>query len=263
MRLQRVDRHFLSPCVRQAHLEKGDSVKKEGRLSPSTTNLTSENGAIRELSFLQCQRSILLAAEIGASYVVIHPGFQNAPVFSKKTAQQRAADALDRLNRFARPRGVKLAVENVGYQGTAIFTMNEYSSFLDPMDDNVGYLIDTGHAFIDHWDIPRLIRTVQHRLLVLHLHDNSGSFDQHLAIGAGSIPWEPIWVSAGETTCLPRTLGRIACAGPAVRFLQPVHLDQRTALPCRADGLVEEDDLADDALAAGKIDEPGAAALPE
>ena len=25
MRLQRVDRHFLAPCVRQAHLEKGDS----------------------------------------------------------------------------------------------------------------------------------------------------------------------------------------------------------------------------------------------
>jgi sugar phosphate isomerase/epimerase len=94
---------------------------------------------------------------------------------------------------------VKLAVENVGYQGTAIFTMNEYSSFLDPMDDNVGYLIDTGHAFIDHWDIPHLIRTVQDRLLALHLHDNSGSFDQHLAIGAGSIPWEPIWDSVRST----------------------------------------------------------------
>lgn len=120
--------------------------------------------------------------------------FFRSPLKSPRLPSSRGA-----FNRIARPRGVKLAVENVGYQGTAIFTMNEFSSFLDPMDDNVGYLIDTGHAFIDHWDIPRLIRTVQDRLLALHLHDNAGSFDQHLAIGEGSIPWEPIWDSVRST----------------------------------------------------------------
>jgi sugar phosphate isomerase/epimerase len=163
------------------------------------TNLTSENSAIRELSFLQYKKSIVFGADVGASYIVIHPGFLNAPVFSRETARKRAAEAVDRLNGIARPLGVRLAVENVGYQGTALFSMNEFAHFLDGMDDNIGYLIDTGHAFIDRWDIPQLIPTIKNRLFALHLHDNSGLFDQHKAIGEGNISWGPIWSSLKNT----------------------------------------------------------------
>ena len=162
------------------------------------TNLTSENRTIREATFEEYRKSIEFAHELEADHVVIHPGFAFSPVFDKKIARQRAEEYVHRLNEIARPLGVKLAVENVGYHGASIFTQDEYCTFLDSFDDNCGYLIDTGHARLNNWDIPAMIRRVGRRLNSVHLHDNSGRGDEHLPIGEGTIDWEPVYEALKE-----------------------------------------------------------------
>jgi len=164
------------------------------------TNLTSENRTIREATFEEYRKSIEFAHELEADHVVIHPGFAFSPVFDKSIARKRAQEYVHRLNEIAKPLGVKLAVENVGYNGASIFTQEEYCAFLDSFDDNVGYLVDTGHARLNNWNIAEMIRRVGHRLNSVHLHDNSGRGDEHLPIEEGTIEWEPIYAALREVS---------------------------------------------------------------
>lgn len=157
------------------------------------TNLTSENRAIRDASFEEYRKSIEFANRIGATHVVIHPGFCYSPAFCKQTAALRAEEAVNRLCRVASPLGVQLAIENVGYHGTSLFSQEEYVRFVERLDETAVYLVDTGHAHINGWDIPALIRQTASRLGCVHLHDNSGDADEHLPIGEGTIEWTSVW----------------------------------------------------------------------
>ncbi|WP_027416668.1 sugar phosphate isomerase/epimerase family protein [Aneurinibacillus terranovensis] len=162
------------------------------------TNLTSENRAIRQTSFEEYKKSILFAHEIKAEHVVIHPGFCFSPIFDKVLARKRAEEYIQQLCNIAKPLGVKLAIENVGYKGTSIFTEEEFVVFLNDVDEIAGYLIDTGHAHLNQWNIPRMIRSTKSRLFGVHLHDNSGNGDEHLPIGEGTVDWEPIFAEMRE-----------------------------------------------------------------
>ena len=71
--------------------------------------------------------------------------------------------------------------------------MSGYSHLLDDVDPIAGYLIDTGHAHINKWGIPKLINDIAPRLYGFHLHDNSRQYDAHLAFGNGTIDWPPIF----------------------------------------------------------------------
>lgn len=157
------------------------------------TNLTSENRAIRDASFGEYRKSIEFAHRIGATHVVIHPGFCFSPAFDKQTAALRAEEAVNQLCRIAAPLGIQLAIENVGYHGSSLFSQEEYVRFVERLDEAAVYLVDTGHAHINGWDIPALIRQTAPRLGCVHLHDNSGSADEHLPIGEGTIDLAPIW----------------------------------------------------------------------
>lgn len=156
-------------------------------------NLTSENKAIREASFLEYKKAIEFASMIHAQHVVIHPGFCFAPQFSKEIGRQRAKAYIQQLCEIAKPLNVTLAIENVGYDGSSLFTKEEYEHFLEDVDNTAKYLIDVGHANLNGWDIASTIYTVKDRLAGLHLHDNDGKGDQHLPIGEGTVDWSSIF----------------------------------------------------------------------
>lgn len=155
-------------------------------------NLTSEMRSVREATFTEYKKAIEFASIIGASHVVIHPGFCYHPSFNKKLAKKRAYEYIKELCNVAKPLGVMLAVENVGYGGTGLYTQEEFVTLLDDIDPVAGYLVDIGHAYLDHWDIPGVIEAVKDRLIALHIHDNNGTNDDHLPIGRGTIDLKKI-----------------------------------------------------------------------
>ena len=163
------------------------------------TNLTSESGLIREAVYDLFKHAIEFAASVGAQHIVLHPGFLGSPAFSKDTAIKRAMEATQKLSAFAAFYKVNLAFENVGYNGQSIYDMEEYLSVLDYFDENVGYLIDIGHAHLNGWDIPALIRRAAPRLLGFHFHDNDGKSDAHLPIFEGSVDWDALFTAIRET----------------------------------------------------------------
>lgn len=156
-------------------------------------NITSENKAIREASFHEYRKAIEFASMINAQHVVIHPGFCFCPQFDKELGKKRAKQYIHELCDIAKPLNVSLAIENVGYNGSSLFTKEEYEHFLDDVDETAGYLIDVGHANLNGWDIASTIINVKDRLFALHLHDNAATGDDHLAIGEGTIDWPSIF----------------------------------------------------------------------
>lgn len=156
------------------------------------TNLTAEMRALRDASFKLYEDTIHFAHDIGARSVVIHPGFCYAHNFDKAQAQRRAKEAIHRLADVARPLGIRLLVENVGFHHASLYTAREYAQLLGDVDPIAGYLIDTGHAHINQWPIAELLAELAPRMYGVHLHDNAQDADSHMAIGAGSIEWGPV-----------------------------------------------------------------------
>ena len=157
------------------------------------TNLTAEMETLRDASFSLYERAIYLAQQVGAESVVIHPGFTYSYRFDKNRAKAHAKEAIQLLSKVAKERNIRLLVENVGFGYASLYTQEEYSHLLDDVDPIAGYLIDTGHAHINHWCIPQLICATAPRLYGFHIHDNDGSCDAHLSLGNGTIDWSPIF----------------------------------------------------------------------
>ena len=166
------------------------------------TNLVSQMAELREATWKLHIASLELASEIGAKQVVLHPVFYGSPAFDKKEAQNRALELTVKIADIAKSMGLQLAFENVGYHGQSLFSAEEYACALDGIDDTVGYLIDVGHANINAWDVPALIRKVSPRLYGLHIHDNNGLSDQHLPMGDAVMDWPAIYSAMQE---VPKT----------------------------------------------------------
>lgn len=156
-------------------------------------NLTAGNQRIRKAAMASYKDSILFAKKIGASHVVLHPGFRDIPFESRETARKRAKAAIRELAEFNADYGVPLLVENVGNADSSVFTMEEYMAFFEDLPESVRSIIDIGHANITGWDVTELIARLGARIQAFHVNDNDGVQDIHMAIYEGNVDWNPIF----------------------------------------------------------------------
>ncbi|HIW32652.1 MAG TPA: TIM barrel protein [Candidatus Paenibacillus intestinavium] len=148
--------------------------------------------AIREYSYEVYKECLEWCARIGAEHMVIHPNLYSTPLFSRAQSQYFAKESLKRLGEEAQKLNVVLAVENVGIREYALFDQEEYIRLYEEIS-TVSALVDVGHAHVNGWDIPSLIRSLGAKIKAVHLHDNDGQEDLHQPIGQGTIEWELIW----------------------------------------------------------------------
>ena len=159
-------------------------------------NLAAEMHILREAAYRHHQQALAFAARLGAEQMVLHPGYST---FDKERARELAHRTVCDLAQQAAACGVRLAFENIAGPAAALYTQEAFCHALDETGPSVGYLLDIGHANMNGWNIPEVIRTLGNRLLGLHLHDNLGVGDDHLPVGQGSIQWAPIWAAAAES----------------------------------------------------------------
>ena len=147
---------------------------------------------IRQYSLEVYKQCLEWCSRIGAEHMVLHPNLYSTPLFLRAESQQYAKENLKRLGEHAQKHNVALAVENIGFHEYALFNQEEYTRLFDEID-SITALVDIGHANVNNWDIPMLIRDLGSVIKAVHVHDNDGIEDLHQAIGMGSIDWEPIW----------------------------------------------------------------------
>lgn len=153
-------------------------------------NLATLNYPIWRESIRQIVGCITHAASF-ADRVTIHPGYLS-PVgkMMPDRAWSRQKEALTEIGRVAADNGVLACLENM--IGVKEFLCQRPEELLGMTEgiEGIGITIDIGHAnTIGRVDafLPYLSRA-RH----LHIHDNHGSSDEHLALGDGTIDWEKV-----------------------------------------------------------------------
>jgi sugar phosphate isomerase/epimerase len=92
----------------------------------------------------------------------------------------------------AKETGVKICLENmfIGFNGHmlegACADVDEVCMYIDTLNaeagaDCFGYCLDVGHANLMGKKLRHFVRKLGNRLTVLHLHENNGVLDQHMA----------------------------------------------------------------------------------
>jgi sugar phosphate isomerase/epimerase len=140
---------------------------------------------IRQASLQELRRCVDAFAEIGASWMNVHPD-RHAPMHDRRFFVERNIATLQELLPYAAKRGVGVMVENLpGDFNTA----RELGDLLDPLPE-LGLHLDIGHAnlLVLHSTVEELLVAYSARLRHVHLHDNKGgSADLHLPLGTGTV----------------------------------------------------------------------------
>jgi sugar phosphate isomerase/epimerase len=158
----------------------------------STADLTD---SLREASLQEMFHSLEVAVELGCQKVVLHPGhIGGLGVYVKETALARANDSLASIINRAQALGLCVCLENMFPKCRAFFQPVDFVEILQKFPD-LKLTLDTGHANIDSPDGRRILEFIEkfgHRIGHLHVSDNYGERDDHVAVGAGTIDFAKV-----------------------------------------------------------------------
>ena len=118
--------------------------------------------------------------EIPAAVLHLTSGQNPPPISSIGMCRMRA------LAERAEKHGVRIALENVK---NTHFLTHVLDSIDSPM---IGLCYDSGHDYIWSPKPYELLEKYGDRLFAVHLHDNIGQNDDHLAPGQGKIDWDTV-----------------------------------------------------------------------
>lgn len=156
--------------------------------APATsTNFISLSDDMRRASYEEMRKICYFAEKCGAEVVTFHIGWNpafisNGNFFFDKTLfdEHNEKVLLNELKPFIEVCPVKLALENtIMIEDGLERALTEILEITD-----LGLTIDVGHYNIR--ENPFFMRNFD-RVVNMHLHDNDGKTDQHLALGRGNV----------------------------------------------------------------------------
>ncbi|MGC9319000.1 MAG: sugar phosphate isomerase/epimerase family protein [Armatimonadota bacterium] len=156
----------------------------------------------RESDLARVEQHIALCRRIGVEVGVIHPGGGQPATWEEWQRQaELRVDGFRRLAECAAGHDFRLAVEDTMDSGggtSAAMGRRRYGAVIPELHelidavgaDCMGICLDVGHANVQGLTMAEGVRQCGERLIALHIQDNDGNSDQHLAPGRGSIDWE-------------------------------------------------------------------------
>lgn len=155
-----------------------------------TADLTK---SIREASRTELLNSITVANELGARKVVLHPSFvggmgRNVPELSRRYA----SECLDAVALLQEKGNCRVCLENLFARLTPFTTPDDFTVVFERWPQ-LAMTLDIGHAFIDGRGMDRILEFINRfgdRIQHVHISDNFGRRDDHLAVGEGAIDFK-------------------------------------------------------------------------
>ena len=150
-------------------------------------NLATLNDPIWHESVRQVCACIEKASNL-TDRVTIHPGYLSpAGKLMPKRAWELQKEALHRIGKFAEEHSVLACLENM--VGIKEFLCRDPGELIGMVEgiEGIGMTFDFGHANTVG-KVPEFLKVVKHADHI-HIHDNSGKSDEHLALGDGTINW--------------------------------------------------------------------------
>ncbi|TAK29999.1 MAG: sugar phosphate isomerase/epimerase [Chloroflexota bacterium] len=213
---------YVEICSNQAHLDYHDRVALEqlrGTLdglglrvfslhAPFGTHIdiASPDEKARASALEQTEAAIQALYVLNGEVLVVHPAGDNPPAERDRTMLlAQSLDSLHSIQAQCAQLGLKLAIETmlphlVGGRTAELLWLAEHLP-----SAGVGFCLDTGHTYLGR-SLAESLTQLSSRLLLLHVHDNSGQHDDHLPPGHGQIDW---------ASCV-RTLARHSFSGALI-----------------------------------------------
>ncbi len=155
-----------------------------GRSGAPGVNVVHPEKSRRIDAMDEVKRALETAEEMPLRYLILHLG-EREDRWSPRTLEH-AMTAIEHLQAFSRPLGVKLLLENIQNEVTESLNLMEIVRIGHFKD--VGVCLDTGHAHIGG-GILAAIAELKPLIRSAHIHDNHGQKDEHLWPGDGTIAW--------------------------------------------------------------------------
>ena len=154
--------------------------------------------AIRQASVDEMKHSLDAAAEINARKAVLHPGYiTGMGVFAMETARKYAHDGLTAILAHADGLDLQLCFENMFPAYHLFYEPGPFEALFKEFP-RLKMTLDSGHANIGDPEQTRLVQFVSllgPHIGHVHVSDNFGKKDDHLAVGKGNIDF-PSMVSS-------------------------------------------------------------------
>jgi len=136
-------------------------------------NWTSPCEYIRRAGVELVKNRIDMTARLGGGVTIMH--------IHDATCHDPVMKSLDALEKYAKSRGVRIAIENGVFQD-----IRHVLTRWGP--DYVGLCYDSGHGNLICNGLDEL-DGLKDRLISIHLHDNDGASDQHKLLFSGTVDW--------------------------------------------------------------------------
>jgi sugar phosphate isomerase/epimerase len=194
----------------------------------------STDPAVRALTRRRFEQVLKAARLFHPLRIVCHAGYDwKRYQYLKERWIEASLNTWEWMAKETRKLGASLMLENVYEQGP-----EDLSVLLKPLETHgVGFCLDTGHqAAFSTIPLAQWVESLRPFLGQLHLHDNFGKWDDHMALGRGSIDFEALFKSLRKIReePFPITLEphQEADLAPSLEYLEKIW-----PWPCGAAGL--------------------------
>lgn len=159
-------------------------------------NLGSVDRNISDYSLKSMMRGLDIAELVGAKVAVAHLGYNT--LFSKSSAKKwfkKFITKKEELEEYAQKKGVTIVWENTYEKDFFLFDE------IVRLHPETKFCLDIGHCncFAD-FTADEFLEKYKDSVIHLHIHDNLGTEDSHLAPGKGNIDFAEIMASVGRSS---------------------------------------------------------------
>ncbi len=185
---------------RKASLESGILNAQAHAPYPSWLPLMGKTNA----ALIEVFKNMLRGCDhIGCRKLIVHPFYAGPSLrLLKPFEHRRNIEAFSKLIPTAKRYGVSICLENMFSRGltkklhpACCADPKEAAVYIDELnalagEETFGFCFDTGHANICKTDVRSALVFLGRRVKALHIHDNDGVRDQHLAPHMGTADWD-------------------------------------------------------------------------
>jgi len=162
---------------------------------PSFLSIADLTKSIRDASVKEMTDSLVVASEVGAIKVVVHPWYiTGLGALVADQAKQYGLEGMEAIVEKADELGLTLCLENMFQEAGSLVDPDDFVEVLERFP-TLKLTLDVGHAHIGRnrkYRSLEFIEKFSDRICHIHASDNSGKEDSHLPIGAGNIDFRKI-----------------------------------------------------------------------